>query len=272
MYLLDSFTMTKTVEFNVGGKRFEVGWSTLEMHPESLLTQMVSDAWERESNHMDRNEEGVPRVPSSGELQSVLVCDEDLSCMEFVTSTSSEFFIDRDGEIFSYVLNYLRDLKVSLPLQVTKASLLNELEFYKVEQIYEENIDENERRLFSAAQLFNDGKQRLLDTAEKLRNEGQEKIFAGECTLLANYCIKQFVDQRTNDDRVMVEASDKDFPCLKNKERLKAVEIRCNTDLNKIGLHISSFRCPCGQCNDDCDRYICQRNSWNLSVEAVALV
>lgn len=266
--------MTKTIKFNVGGKRFEVGWSTLEMHPESLLTKMASDSWAKERKMIDPNQEkGIPQVSSSVDSQVVLVCNESESSMEFITSsTDSEFFIDRDGEVFSYVLNYLRDLKVSLPLQLTKAALIAELEFYNVARIHKENIDESERKLLLATHMFNDGKQSLLDTAESFGIEGEAKIFAGSCYLLAKYCVRQYVNQRTIEDSVVVEVADKDFPCLNKQDMLKAVQTQCNTQLNNVGLHISSLRCLRAKYSGDCDKYDCQEHNWKFSVEAVVLV
>ena len=59
-----------TIKFNVGGKHFEVSRDLMEMHSETMLGKLVSEAWQQD-----------PEEP---------------------------VFIDRDGDIFAHVLNYLR--------------------------------------------------------------------------------------------------------------------------------------------------------------------
>jgi len=48
------------------------------------------------------------------------------------TDPNAEIFIDRNGARFQYVLDYLRDGKVHLPVFVSKASLLLDLNFFGV--------------------------------------------------------------------------------------------------------------------------------------------
>ena len=61
---------TNTIKFNVGGKHFEVSRDLMEMHSETMLGKLVSEAWQQDP------EESV--------------------------------FIDRNGDTFAYVLDYLR--------------------------------------------------------------------------------------------------------------------------------------------------------------------
>ena len=64
-------TATNTIKFNVGGKHFEVSRDLMEAHSETkMLGKLVSETWQQDP------EETV--------------------------------FIDRDGDIFAHVLNYLR--------------------------------------------------------------------------------------------------------------------------------------------------------------------
>ena len=72
----------KIVNFNVGGTRYEVARSLIEMHPDTMLARMVSEQWQADP--------------------------------------SKEVFIERNGSRFEYVLDYLRDGKVSLPFSVCK--------------------------------------------------------------------------------------------------------------------------------------------------------
>ena len=63
-------TTTNTIKFNVGGRPFEVSRDLMEEHSETMLGKLVSEAWQAD-----------PEEP---------------------------VFIDRDGDIFAHVLNYLR--------------------------------------------------------------------------------------------------------------------------------------------------------------------
>ncbi|CAB9526947.1 expressed unknown protein [Seminavis robusta] len=49
-------------------------------------------------------------------------------------------FIDRDGGLFRYVLNYMRTLQVNIPMTESKQALLNELEYYGFENVESESI------------------------------------------------------------------------------------------------------------------------------------
>ena len=62
--------MADTVTFDVGGKIHKVSRNLLDEHSDSMLSKLVSDAW-------DKNP-----------VEAV--------------------FIDRDGDFFAHVLNYLR--------------------------------------------------------------------------------------------------------------------------------------------------------------------
>ena len=59
-----------TVKFNVGGKHFEVSRALIDEHADSMLRRLVSDTWNEDP--------------------------------------SKAVFIDRDGDIFAHILNYLR--------------------------------------------------------------------------------------------------------------------------------------------------------------------
>ena len=63
-------TTTNTIKFNVGGKHFEVSRDLMEKHSETMLGRLVSEAWQQD-----------PEEP---------------------------VFIDRNGDTFAYVLDYLR--------------------------------------------------------------------------------------------------------------------------------------------------------------------
>ncbi|NXU22748.1 KCNRG protein, partial [Thalassarche chlororhynchos] len=83
------------VVLSVGGVRFVTRASTLQQFPESRLAQMLNDD--------DR------------EFKLV----------------NGEFFVDRDGTLFSYIMDFLRTLQVSLPTDFSDYQRLQrEAEFY----------------------------------------------------------------------------------------------------------------------------------------------
>jgi hypothetical protein len=83
--------MAKTVCFNVGGRRYEVSCSLLEKNPNTMLAQSASEQWQ--------------------------------------VNPGEEVFLERDGDRFSLVLEYLQnDGHVHLPMMtVSKAAFLADL-------------------------------------------------------------------------------------------------------------------------------------------------
>ena len=77
---------SRTVVLNVGGSRFEVPQLTLARYPDSMLAKLVSEQWR-------------PEDPSQ------------------------PVFVDRDGQRFQFVLDFLRDGVVHLPHSVSEEAL-----------------------------------------------------------------------------------------------------------------------------------------------------
>jgi uncharacterized protein YjbI with pentapeptide repeats len=85
------------VELNVGGQYFATSSTTIAMHKESLLYKLV-----------------FGRIASTRDAQN-------------------RIFIDRDGAVFRYVLNFMRDGRLSLPMNFDDyEALLWAAEFYQV--------------------------------------------------------------------------------------------------------------------------------------------
>ncbi|CAB9512747.1 POZ domain-containing protein KCTD6 [Seminavis robusta] len=82
------------VLFDVGGKIFKVSRSTLDLYPDTMLARMASKEWK-------------------------------------TTGENTPLFIDRDGDLFRYVLILMRDGgEVNLPMTESREGYLKELEFY----------------------------------------------------------------------------------------------------------------------------------------------
>lgn len=87
-------TATATVRLNVGGTKYEVSRSLIEQYPNTMLARLISEEWDQEK-------------------------------------AGKELFIERNGKCFEFVLNCMRDQKVTLPVNaVSKDALLQELEYF----------------------------------------------------------------------------------------------------------------------------------------------
>jgi hypothetical protein len=139
-------TNTATVKFNIGGLRYEVSRSLLEMHSESMLTKIASDQWQEDPE--------------------------------------SEIFIERDGSTFRYVLKYLRDGKVKLPITETKSDLIEELVYYNIDHDAAKIDDSNEHQA------------NLVTTAQVAINDLQSGSIAFRCNEIALHCLDMYMHER----------------------------------------------------------------------------
>eukprot|EP00794_Sanderia_malayensis_P010272 gene10271-11327_t len=94
---LNKIHFPATVKLNVGGHVYKTSLLTLKSDPDSMLAHMFSGRYS-----LDKSEDG-------------------------------EYFIDRDGDCFKYVLNYLRNKDVFVNDEETRLQLLVEAEFYRID-------------------------------------------------------------------------------------------------------------------------------------------
>ena len=73
---------------------YKVSRSLIELYPDTMLARMVDTRWQ----------------PQRG----IKAGDDD----DDDTSNSTIMFIDRNGDRFAYVLDYMRDNKIQLPITV----------------------------------------------------------------------------------------------------------------------------------------------------------
>mmetsp|Transcript_12537 Transcript_12537/g.17515 ORF Transcript_12537/g.17515 Transcript_12537/m.17515 type:complete len:262 (-) Transcript_12537:185-970(-) len=85
----------KFLRFNVGGQKFEVSKLLIEQNKDTMLARMVSETWKNK--------------------------DDD------------EMKIDRNGEHFPHILNYLRYGQVHLPQTISKENFLLDLDYYGIQ-------------------------------------------------------------------------------------------------------------------------------------------
>ena len=83
-----------TVKFNVGGRLFEVSRELIDKYPDTVLGTLVADTWKEDP------EETV--------------------------------FIDRNGDTFAHVLDFMRYGSIDLPVTIAKSMFDRELGFYGI--------------------------------------------------------------------------------------------------------------------------------------------
>jgi hypothetical protein len=125
----------KVIRLNVGGTRYEVSRSLIELHPDTMLARMISEEW------------------SSGNDQEV--------------------FIDRNGPRFQYVLDYMRDQKATLAMNVTKESILTELEYFGFANVPSDSIDQT----ISNRQALGLIKTTRINFAKRLEKKQEDLLF-----------------------------------------------------------------------------------------------
>jgi hypothetical protein len=91
---------SEIIELNVGGFSYTTSRTTILSYPDTMLCKMIS-----------------------GQLPSA-------------TDVKQRIFIDRDGPLFRYILNFLRDKRLNLPENFSEyAQLRQEADFYRIEPI-----------------------------------------------------------------------------------------------------------------------------------------
>jgi hypothetical protein len=155
---MSSSNSGKTVRFNVGGTMYEVSRSLLEQHGDNMLARMASERWQREGHNSS-------------------------------SSTDEPLFIERNGERFQYVLDYMRDGgSVYLPfLAVSKDALLKELEYYGIDRVCGENI-----AFTGAATAFKASHACMLSLETKHKRLMDTSLKQGDFRMLAQYCAMEF--------------------------------------------------------------------------------
>jgi len=98
----NSIQGTNTTVLNVGGRYFEVSLSLIKQAPhcdDTMLSRLVSKEWNNNTN---------------------------------IDNPTQAIFIDRDGDIFAHVLNYLRYGSIELPNSIPISMFERELDFYGI--------------------------------------------------------------------------------------------------------------------------------------------
>ena len=160
----DNMATSKQITFNVGGEKFQLSRSLLDMYPNTVLGKSASKRW--------------------------------------LEDPESEVFMDRDPILFRHVLSYLRDKKVSLPITVTKKAVLEELAYYCVDDVDEESIDDSLTQGYLAAEGLV-GMIRMIKTLdEKYQERYQDDIGKLNSLIVAKQCIEKCLSHRGTEMRL----------------------------------------------------------------------
>ena len=199
--------MTNTAKFNVGGTKYEVSRSLLETHPDIMISKSASEQWQKDPE--------------------------------------SEIFIDRDGTVFRFVLNYLRDGKVTLPATESRESFMAELEYYGI-KVEHDKIDDTEAKLIVSKTAIN-----------KILKDLQEEVNADDVELraktLAIFCINQYFRNGLsvgNKGQVQIDiphnSDDKeDFIMLCRNASEEIIKEKVNPRIKCLGIELVGLAANC---------------------------
>lgn len=157
-------TPSNHYKLNIGGTTYGVSNSLLDQFPDSMLRKITSDTWTK---------------ATAAATTTNSASEDDLA--------NPEIFIDRNGERFQYVLDYMRDGKVSLPLSVPRASLIADMEYFGID--YDDDhvtlSVADPKDLFHGLGRYRDFfDARKLDIEERYRKVATEKL---ACDIAATY-------------------------------------------------------------------------------------
>ena len=142
------------VQFDVGGRLFKTSRSLIDTHEGTMLARLVSDTWQED-----------PTKP---------------------------VFIDRDGDMFAQVLNYLRYGSISLPITVSKDMFLRDLDFYGILP-----VEGSVKTASEAWAIEVDNRHKEIDTLEAEKKDLEAKrlclVLKDDIDLLANYCASEYI-------------------------------------------------------------------------------
>ena len=181
--------------FDVGGTTFRVARSLLDQFPNTMLTRMASEMWGKQ--------EGVKnKVMDSG----AETLDDDASIPDDSDSDGEKdkakdnrniekkpLFIERNGTRFQFVLDYMRDGRVSLPYGgiVSKISLQAELEYFGFENVSLDAIQECGPTAVQSVEC-------LMKLEQEHSSRKRKHQYHGKCMDVAYLVFQEFKSQGRN--------------------------------------------------------------------------
>ena len=153
----------QTVKFYVGGKIFETARTLIDQHEDTMLARLVSDTWQED-----------PHKP---------------------------VFIDRNGDIFALVLDYLRYGSIVLPITISKEMFIRDLDFYGIvpdgravmasSEGWAEQAKDRNNEMKELAREKNVLEATFEKEKAKLEARRLSLLLKNDIEFLANYCANQ---------------------------------------------------------------------------------
>jgi hypothetical protein len=193
------------IRLNVGGTRYEVTRSLIELFPDTMLARMISKEW------------------SSGDDQ--------------------EIFIDRNGFRFQYVLDYMRDQKATLAMNVTKESILAEWEYFGFAHVPSDSIDPKKMN----KQALQHIKATQINFAERVEKMQEDCLLNTIASLVYDAQVRSTtLDNRPNFRQNLClrekDLKDIDYASELIREKDEDFKSGLNAILSEYGLVVNSIR------------------------------
>jgi hypothetical protein len=154
---------TDTVTFDVGGKVHRVFRSLIEQHAATILARLISDTWQSVDQAHD---------------------------------AEHSIFIDRNGDRFAYVLDFLRYGRVILPYYMPKDLFLLDLDFYGISGVPDDSVT-NGHAHFGTAQ----GVEELQEEKANLESCMATIELKLGAIIFASHCFGLYSEQKGKGDK-----------------------------------------------------------------------
>ena len=150
-------TTPQTVKFNVGGKLFETARSLIDQHENTMLAKICSDRWLEDPNAV--------------------------------------VFIDRDGDMFAQVLNYLRYGTISLPITINLDMFLRDLDYYGITPD-EGSVLEHDKGWSTEVADRCQKIRKLEEDKDKIEAEINSLELENDIDILSNFCASEYLRRK----------------------------------------------------------------------------
>ena len=191
--------MVEVAKFNVGGHLYEVARTLLEQHPDTMLARSASETWQQDPE--------------------------------------TEIFLERNGIRFQYVLDYLRDGKVFLPVTESKEALIQDLKYFGIEA-NGDMINDSDSKLYTMPSGMSAIRKELSELELEIARLELDRASKN----LAVKCVKEFYSSAASHEvrSFKIRRNTVAFGSMSNGGN--KIEM-CNRHLEKFRLKMKSENC-----------------------------
>ena len=126
------------------------------------------------------------------------------------TNNTTPIFIDRNGERFAYVLDYMRDNKINLPITIPKAAMVDDLNYYGFD-----NIDSIPITIYTPLHAFLKQTKSIEDTFNTQIRE-MEQVVRNQLAA---------VEEQVNDTRIKIDCMTFARDCLQKVMKNQSLNV-----------------------------------------------